>query len=83
MLTTARRNLMQFLCYSVPVTDLSKQDELEYKVQLCQDFHDVLARIDPGWSELAMFAKRELHFYKYLNLFFLNFYILYSLIYHL
>ena len=64
LLTTARRNLMQYLCYSVAVSDISKQDDLEYKVQLCQDFYDVLNKIDPGWSELAMFAKRELHFYK-------------------
>ena len=55
---------MQYLCYSVAVSDISKQDDLEYKVQLCQDFYDVLNKIDPGWSELAMFAKRELHFYK-------------------
>ena len=65
LLTTARRNLMQYLCYSVTVSDISKQDDLEYKVQLCQDFYDVLNKIDPGWSELAMFAKRELHFYKF------------------
>ena len=83
MLTTARRNLMQFLCYSVPVTDLSKQDELEYKVQLCQDFHDVLSRIDPGWSELAMFAKRELHFYKYVSKKNSLIFIFHNLIYHL
>ena len=68
LLTTARRNLIQYLCYSVTVSDISKQDELEYKVQLCQDFYDVLSKIDPGWSELAMFAKRELHFYKYVVL---------------
>ena len=64
LLTTAKRNLMQYYCYSVSVHDASKQDDLEYKVQLCQDFHDILTKIDPGWSELAMFAKRELHFYK-------------------
>ena len=64
LLTTAKRNLMQFYCYSVSVHDISKQEDLEFKVQICQEFHDVLTKIDPGWSELAMFAKRELHFYK-------------------
>jgi len=64
LLTTAKRNLMQFYCYSVSVQDVAKQEDLEFKLQLCQDFHDVLMKIDPGWSELAMFAKRELHFYK-------------------
>ena len=64
LLTMARRNLMQYLCYSLSLTDTGKQDDLEYKVQLCQDFYQVLNRIDPGWSELSMFAKRELHFYR-------------------
>ena len=65
LLTTAKRNLLQFYCYSVSVHDVSKQDDLEYKVQLSQEFLDVLVKIDPGWSELAMFAKREYHFYRY------------------
>ena len=64
LLTMARRNMMQYLCYSLSLTDTGKQEDLEYKVQLCQDFHQVLNRIDPGWSELSMFAKRELHFYR-------------------
>ena len=64
LLTMARRNMMQYLCYSVTESDTSKQDDLEYKVQLCQDFYQVLNKIDPGWSELSMFAKRELHFYR-------------------
>ena len=67
LLTTAKRNLMQYYCYSVSVHDVSKQDDLEYKVQLSQEFLDVLVKIDPGWSELAMFAKREYHFYRYLQ----------------
>ena len=67
LLTTARRNLMQYYCYSVAVNDISKQDDLEEKVQLCKDFYDVLNKIDPGWSELCMFAKRELHFYRWVG----------------
>jgi len=62
LLTTARRNLIQFLCYSQPVTERTSIQELRYRVQLCRDFHTVLAKIDPGWSELSMFALRELHF---------------------
>ena len=76
---------------STPVTERTGIQELRYRVQLCRDFHTVLAKvgfntmtmnistqkydkgtamtmniyafqIDPGWSELSMFALRELHF---------------------
>ena len=62
LLTTARRNLMQYFCYSTPDNHRTEGQELQFRVGLCKSFYDVLHKIDPGWSELGMFGQRELHF---------------------
>lgn len=63
ILTTARRNLIQYLCYS-NTQDVLHILNVEERFKLCEDFLNVLKKVDPGWSELNMFILREYHFAK-------------------
>ena len=63
ILTTARRNLIQYLCYS-NTPDFLAFIDTRGRYKLCEEFWSVLKKIDPGWSELSMFVLRELHFSK-------------------
>ena len=63
ILTTARRNLIQYLCYSHS-KDVLNLLNIHERYRLCEEFFNVLKKVDPGWSELSMFILREYHFAK-------------------
>lgn len=59
LIITAARNLVQWYTYR---HGSIKDEELREKQTLCKQLDFVLARIDPGYSEIRSFVQKELHF---------------------
>lgn len=55
------RNLIQFYTYSLSNEALSPE-MLRKKHDLCQKFNAILAKVDPGYSEIRSFVQKELNF---------------------
>jgi len=63
LIMIATRNLIQYYTYS---SETLPTETLRLKHQLCTKFAQVLAKIDPGFSEIRTFILKELHFSKLL-----------------
>lgn len=63
LIMIATRNLIQYYTYS---NEALPTQTLRHKHQLCRNFANVLAKIDPGFSEIKTFILKELHFSKLL-----------------
>eukprot|EP00093_Oithona_nana_P005600 05600.XXX_90784_92820_1 [CDS] Oithona nana genome sequencing. len=59
LIITAARNLVQWYTYR---NGSINDEELREKQSLCKQLDFVLARIDPGYSEIRSFVQKELHF---------------------